>query len=259
MPDLETHRLSGGLPFCLSMTGCLLRGVNGNRSTEIVRLLVVEDYEPLRKSLVQGLEEAGFAVDSSNAGDEGLWLAEAEVYDVIILDLMLPGLDGMSLMKNLKERRSESRILILTAKDTLEDRIEGLEGGADDYLVKPFAFDELLARIRALIRRRYDQASPVLEIEDLSIDTKTRRISRAGDLIFLTAREYLLLEYMAMRGEQVVTRDEIWEHLYDFNAEPNSNVIDVHVGRLRRKLEAGGRSRLLHTRRGLGYQLKSDS
>ncbi len=224
-----------------------------------MRLLVVEDYSPLRESLVQGLVEAGFAVDSTGTGDEGLWLAEADVYDAIILDLMLPALDGISLLRKLREKQIGSRVLILTAKDSLEDRVHGLENGADDYLVKPFAFDELLARVRALVRRRYERGSPIIEIEDLQIDTISRMTSRAGQRLMLTAREYLLLEYLAMRRGQVVSRGEIWEHLYDFNAEPGSNVIDVHIGRLRRKLEAGGQTRLLHTRRGLGYVLGGSS
>jgi DNA-binding response OmpR family regulator len=150
-------------------------------------------------------------------------------------------------------------VLILTAKDTLADRVAGLDRGADDYLVKPFAFAELLARINALVRRKYEAKSPVIRIADLEINTQARSARRAGRLMELTAREYLLLEYLALRQDHVVTRTEIWEHIYDFNAEPNSNVIDVYVATLRKKLERGGLPRLIHTRRGLGYILKVDA
>lgn len=220
-----------------------------------MRLLVAEDYTPLRTSLVQGLEEAGFAVDATGDGDEALWYAESNEYDVIVLDLMLPGRDGLAILEHLRKEHNPAHVLVLTAKDTVADRVRGLEQGADDYMVKPFAFAELLARIHSLVRRRYDAKSPVIRVGDLRIDTRTRAV-HCGDYRFdLTAREYLLLEYLALRLNQVVTRIEIWEHLYDFNAEPNSNVIDVHIGKLRRKLEEGGRQRLIHTRRGLGYEL----
>jgi DNA-binding response OmpR family regulator len=205
--------------------------------------------------LVRGLREAGFAVDASGDGEEGLWYAESQDYDVIILDLMLPGMDGLSILERLRAKQNPAHVLILTAKDTVADRVAGLERGADDYLVKPFAFAELLARVNALVRRKYEAKSPRIRIADLEIDTQARSVCRAGGVIELTGREYLLLEYLALRQDHVVTRAEIWEHIYDFNAEPNSNVIDVYVGSLRRKLEHGGLPRLIHTRRGLGYVL----
>jgi len=223
-----------------------------------VRVLIVEDYEPLRTSLVQGLREAGYAVDATGNGEEGFWFADSGDYDVIILDLMLPELDGWTITKRLRARGRRSHILMLTAKDSLSDRVAGLQSGADDYLVKPFAFAELLARVGALVRRRYESKSPVIRIGDLEIDTRARTAHRAGSEIDLTAREYTLLELLARRKGEVVTRDEIWEHTYDFNAEPRSNVIDVYVGMLRRKLEQGGLSRLIHTRRGLGYVLEEN-
>lgn len=221
-----------------------------------MRVLVIEDYEPVRQSIVQGLTEAGFAVDATGDGTEGLWYAGSSEYDVILLDLMLPGTDGLTILQELRARRDPVHILVLTAKDTLDDRLRGLSLGADDYLVKPFALAELLARVRALVRRNYSAKSPVLQIADLEIDTNTRSVVRASRTIDLTAREYAILEYLAHRWGQPVTRTTLWEHVYDFDAEPNSNVIDVYIGQLRRKLEEGGLPRLIHTRRGVGYVLE---
>lgn len=221
-----------------------------------MRVLLVEDYEPLRKSITQGLREAGFAVDAVADGEEGLWYAESSEYDVIVLDLMLPKVDGLTVLRRLRAQRNRAHILVLTAKDTLNDRVQGLNLGADDYLVKPFAFAELLARIRALIRRKYNAKCPALRIGDLEIDTTTKQVCRAGRPIDLTAHEYRILEFLAMRANQVATRTMIWERLYDFAAEPGSNVIDVYIANLRKKLEENGLPRLIHTRRGLGYVLK---
>jgi len=220
-----------------------------------MKVLLVEDYAPLRKSLSQGLREAGFAVDATGDGEEGLWYARSGDYDAIVLDLMLPKVDGLTILRRLRESGDRSGVLILTAKDTVGDRVRGLDLGADDYLVKPFAFEELLARLRALVRRGYQAPSPSLDVGDLSIDTSARTARRAGRTIDLTPHEYALLEYLALRAGRVVTRTEIWEHLYDFRAEPNSNVIDVYVARLRKRLEQQGRPRLIHTRRGVGYVL----
>ena len=220
-----------------------------------MRLLVIEDYEPLRVSLVQGLTEAGFAVDATGDGREGLWYANGTAYDAIVLDLMLPGLDGMSLLRKIRQDGKTSPVLILTAKDRVDDRVAGLNQGADDYLVKPFAFEELLARVRALVRRKYDLATTVLSFGDVEIDLKAKEVRRGGETIMLTAREFGLLEVLALRRGQVVSRTEIAEHLYGFDAEPDSNAIDVHIAQLRRKLEGPGRPRLIHTRRGLGYLL----
>jgi len=220
-----------------------------------MRVLVVEDFELLRDSLVQGLKEAGFAVDAAGDGEQGMWHAANCDYDVIILDLMLPRLDGMTLLQKLRARNHQTSVLVLTAKDTSEDRVRGLDAGADDYLVKPFVFSELLARIRALIRRRYDAKSPIVKIGDLQIDTASRVVKRDGKRIDLSAREYALLELLAMRAGQVVTRTDIWEHVYNFNSSAESNVVDVFIAHLRRKLEGPGQSRLIHTRRGQGYVL----
>lgn len=220
-----------------------------------MKVLLIEDYEPLRRSIRRGLSEAGFAVDATGDGEEGLWYACSGEYDVIVLDLMLPKVDGLTILRRLRKEGGTAAVLILTARDTVADRVRGLDLGADDYLVKPFAFEELLARIRALVRRRYEAASPTIRVADLEIDTNGRTVRRGGRALFLTAREYALLEFLALRAGQVVARSDVWEHLYGFDAEPDSNVIDVYVARLRKHLEHGGASRLIHTRRGLGYVL----
>lgn len=220
-----------------------------------MRVLIVEDYELLRESVSQGLREAGFAVDSASNGEEGLWYAQGNAYDVIVLDLMLPRLDGLGLLKRLRQKDKTTCVLILTAKDTAEDRVRGLDAGADDYLVKPFVFAELLARVRALVRRKYDAKDPMIHVADMELDTATRTVRRGEQVIELSAREYAILEFLAVRAGEVVTRTEIWEHVYDFHSTPESNVVDVCIGHLRRKIELEGLPRLLHTRRGHGYQL----
>ena len=220
-----------------------------------MRILVVEDYPSLRQSVTRGLREAGFAVDAVADGVEGLSFAETGSYDVILLDIMLPGMDGLAILKRLRAQRCPSRVLVVTAKDALRDRVTGLDIGADDYLVKPFAFEELLARVRVLIRRRYEQSTPLVQIGDLEIDTVGRMVRRGGRNVGLTAREYAILETLAAHAGRVVTREQIEDRVYDFASERGSNVVDVYVGYLRRKLEQDGGSRLIHTRRGLGYVL----
>ncbi len=219
-----------------------------------MRVLVVEDNNLLRDSLRQGLREAGFSVDSAADGTDGLWLAETGDYDVIVLDLMLPGMDGLTLLAALREKQQDTHVLILTAKDTVEDRIRGLNLGADDYLVKPFAFPELLARVHALVRRRYRQKSPTIVLGDIELDTIRKTVARQGTSVELTPREYALLEYLAYRSGEVVTRTEIWEHLYEFESSTTSNVVDVFIKRLREKLG----SQLIQTRRGQGYVLGAE-
>ncbi len=220
-----------------------------------MRVLIVEDYSPIRNSVSQGLQEAGFAVDKAADGSEGLWYAESNDYDVIVLDLMLPEIDGLTVLKKLRTCGSRTCVLVLTAKDQLEDRVNGLNSGADDYLVKPFAFEELLARVRTLVRRRYDVQDPLIRVGDLEIDTASRTVKRGERTIALTFREYALLEYLAVRADQVVTRTDIWEHIYDFLSDSQSNVVDVYIGYLRRKIEGPGLAKLIHTRRGHGYVL----
>ncbi len=223
-----------------------------------MRLLVVEDYKPLQQSIVKGLREAGFAVDFTGYGKEGLWYANSNEYDAIILDIMLPGLDGLSILKQLRGSGSKTQILILTAKDSLEDKVKGLDFGADDYLVKPFAFEELLARLRALTRRSYQQKRTCITIEDINIDLNKQQVYRNSQPVILTPREYALLEYLAMRAGQIVTRTDIWEHVYDFNSSATSNVVDVYIGYLRKKLEVQGKPALIHTIRGRGYMLGAE-
>ena len=220
-----------------------------------MRVLLVEDYEPLARSVAQGLREAGYAVDRSADGEEGLWYAESNAYDAIILDVMLPRMDGLTLLRTLRERKNPAAVLILTARDRLDDRVSGLDAGADDYLVKPFEFAELLARLRALIRRRYRVGESVIRIADLEVDTGARVVKRRGATVPLSAREYALLEYLALRRDQVVTRAEIWEHVYDFASDPSSNVVDVYIGYLRRKIDHEREPKLIQTRRGQGYLL----
>lgn len=220
-----------------------------------MRVLVIEDFKPLRTAIERGLREDGYAVDATGDGQEGLWYARSNPYDVLILDLMLPRIDGLAILRTIRREKQPVRVLILTAKDELEDRVKGLDAGADDYLVKPFAFSELLARVRALVRRHHEQADPILRIADLEIDTVSKRVRRDGQSVDLTAREYALLECLALRANQVVSRSEIWDSVYAFNDDAQSNVVDVYIGYLRRKLNDGGRVNLIHTRRAQGYLL----
>jgi DNA-binding response OmpR family regulator len=224
-----------------------------------MRLLLVEDYKPLQKSLSQGLHEAGFAVDVTGDGREGLWYANSNDYDVIILDIMLPGMDGLSVLQKLRSAGKQTHILLLTAKDSVNDRVKGLDLGADDYLVKPFAFEELLARIHALIRRKYQDKNPVVKIGPLRIDAAAQDVWLGKEKLSLTPREYALLEYLALRAGQTVSRTQIWEHVYDFHSLATSNVVDVYIGYLRKKIEEPGKAPLIHTVRGRGYVLGEQS
>jgi DNA-binding response OmpR family regulator len=220
-----------------------------------MRVLLVEDYLPIQKAVARGLREAGFAVDVTGDGEEGLWYATSNAYDVVILDLMLPKVDGLTILRRLRAEGRSAHVLILTAKDTVPDRVQGLDLGADDYVVKPFAFEELLSRVRALARRSYQAKNPCLTVNDLRIETTTQRVWRGRQEVHLTPREYALLEYLAMRSGEVVRRRDIWEHIYEFKSEADSNVVDVYVGYLRKKIERQGKPRLIHTIRGRGYSL----
>ncbi len=224
-----------------------------------MRILVVEDYAPLRESLAKGLRALGYAVDVSDNGTDGLRSAQQHGYDAIVLDLMLPGTDGFEIVRQLRAAGNDVCVLVLTARDRIVDRVAGLDLGADDYLVKPFAFEELAARLRALLRRRYDRADPMIRVADLEIDTLRRKVKRGGDAIELSAREYALLEYLASRAGHVVTRAEIFEHVYDAAGEPWSNVLDVYISHLRRKIDLGRAPKLIHTKRGLGYILGEEA
>ncbi len=223
-----------------------------------MRLLLIEDSARLRDSVSTGLRKAGYAVDSAADGTQGLWQAQSNEYDVIVLDLMLPGLDGLSLLKKLRTAGQDTHVLILTARDTVEDRVLGLRSGADDYLVKPFAFDELLARVQALARRRHGVKSPQLAFGGVRLDTSSRTVWRGDRQIELSPREYALLEYLALRQGQVVTRTEIEAHIYDERVEPMSNVVDAAIYALRKKLDVPDARSLIQTRRGVGYILQAE-
>lgn len=215
-----------------------------------MRVLVVEDEPDLLDALVQVLREAGYAVDGASDGRDGLFKAKVNEYDAIVLDLMLPGMSGWDLLGELRKRKA-TPVLILTARDTLPDRVRGLDAGADDYLTKPFELPELLARLRALIRRGAGQASGVIEIGEVAIDTADRTVRKAGQLVSLTPREYALVELLAMHKGKLVTRTMIYEHLFDEESDTLSNLVDVHVANVRKKL---GKD-FITTRRGEGYQL----
>jgi DNA-binding response OmpR family regulator len=221
-----------------------------------MRLLIVEDSPRLQRSLGTALRRSGYAVDIAGDGEEGLWLANSNEYDAIVLDIMLPKLNGLEVLAALRGQGGRAHVLLLTARDSISDRVKGLEAGADDYLVKPFALEEFLARIQALCRRAYGQKQSLLRVGDLEVDTLRRSVRRGGQPIELTAREYLLLEYLARRRGEVVSRTEIEDHIYDGQVDPMSNVIDSAICSLRKKLAAGGDASLIHTRRGLGYQLE---
>jgi DNA-binding response OmpR family regulator len=223
-----------------------------------MRLLIVEDNRSLLKSLKKGLVEESFAVDTAEDGEEGLYLAEANDYDVVILDLMLPKLDGWTVLREMRAKGLSTHVLILTARDAPDDKVRGLNGGADDYLTKPFRFEELLARIRALVRRKYRTKNPRLEVADLEIDTASHAVRRGGMEIILQPKEYALLEYLAHRAGEIVPRAAIWEHLYDWQDDTTSNIIDVYISRLRRKIDRPGLRPLFQTIRGEGYLLKGE-
>jgi DNA-binding response OmpR family regulator len=227
-----------------------------------VRVLLIEDSAPIVRAVRQGLEEEGFAVDVATDGEDGDVKARTTSYDVIILDRMLPklpeGHDGLTLLKKWRASGLTTHVLVLTAKTTVQDRVFGLDSGADDYLPKPFEFAELLARVRALIRRTHQQKDPVLRCYDLEIDTAARTVRRGGHAIHLTPREYALLEFLAFHRGKVVTRSMIWEHLYDEYDENTSNVVDVYIRYLRNKIDKNFEPQLILTRWGEGYMLRGE-
>jgi DNA-binding response OmpR family regulator len=220
-----------------------------------MRILVAEDHGPLARSIANGLREEGFAVDLTGDGEEALQWSKLNPYDCIVLDIMLPGRDGWSVLQHVRRNGSNVPVLLLTARDAVEDRVKGLNLGADDYLVKPFAWDELLARVRAMVRRGHNQKSTIVTIADLEVDTASKVVRRQGKAIALSAREYALLEYLVHREGRVVSRGEIWDHIYDQADETTSNVVDVYIGYLRNKIDRDFPLKLIHTRRGLGYVL----
>jgi DNA-binding response OmpR family regulator len=221
-----------------------------------MRILVLEDDHQLAGVIRRGLQEQGYAVDIAHDGDMGLALAQTAPYDLLVLDVMLPEIDGLTVCRRLRTSHKNMPVLMLTARDTVDDRVAGLDSGADDYVVKPFAFRELLARVRALLRRDDLSKDPVLRAADLEVNTLTRQVYRGGRTVELTSREYAVLEYFLRHPNQVLTRTQIAEHVWDYDFVAMSNVVDVYIRYLRRKLGDDAEPRLLRTIRGTGYQLK---
>jgi len=221
-----------------------------------MRILLIEDEKELAAIVKKGLEENGYSVDVAVDGEEGLYMATNYPADVVVLDIMLPFLDGLAILKRMRKENISTPVILLTARDELRDKIAGLDSGADDYLTKPFEFDELLARIRSLIRRRSSQKESQLRIADLVINTAGHGVTRGGKAINLSAREYALLEYLAYRKGTVVSRSDIVEHIYNEEFDLDSNVIDVYINYLIKKIDKGFERKLIHTVRGAGYILK---
>jgi len=221
-----------------------------------MRITLIEDEKQLANIIKKGLQEEGYSVDVAHDGEEGLYMVENFPSDVVILDIMLPVLDGISILSSMRKKGIKTPVLLLTAKDTITDKIKGLDSGADDYLTKPFEFGELLARIRALIRRKADIKDTVIRIGDLEINTANHEIKRGGKIVQLSSKEYAMLQYMAYNKDKIVSRTDLIEHIYDENFDANSNVLDVYVNYLRNKIDKGFKKKLIHTVRGAGYILK---
>lgn len=224
-----------------------------------MRLLIVEDEPTLAEAMAEGLRNDGYAVDVAGDGAEAEFLVDSTPYDCVLLDIMLPQKDGWALLEQIRSKPHRTAVICVTARDGVEDRVRGLDLGADDYLLKPFAWKELRARVRSVIRRAYGRADARIVIGDLHVDPVSKRVERAGREVVLTSREYALLHYLAMRAGEIVSRSEIIEHLYDQNDDSLSNLIDVYISHLRAKLERGFSGRLIHTRRGHGYILSADA
>ncbi len=224
-----------------------------------MKILVVEDEERVAQFIQKGLKEEGHAVDVSYDGEDGGFLAEVNDYDLIILDLMLPKKNGLQTCKEIRDHGVNTPVLMLTARDSVEDKVRGLDAGADDYLAKPFAFEELLARVRALLRRQSESKTPILQMADLELDPMSRQVTRSGKPIRLTTKEYALLEYLLRNPKKVLSRTLIGEHVWDMNFDPESNVIDVYVSHLRNKVDKGFEPPLIHTLRGQGYILSDEA
>ena len=224
-----------------------------------MRILVVEDEKKVASFIKRGLAEEGYAVDVAPDGEEGVGMALDGVHDLIILDIHLPKMDGLGVLQELRKKKVDTPVLLLTVRATIEDKVLGLDAGADDYLTKPFAFEELLARVRALLRRRADAEPPVIQIADLTLDPARRLVSRGNAKIDLTPKEYALLAYFMRNPGRVLTRTMISEHVWDYTFDTITNVIDVYVNYLRKKIDTGRERKLIHTIRGVGYVLKAES
>lgn len=224
-----------------------------------MRILVIEDDASLHRIISKRLKEAGHSVDDCFDGEEGLDYAESLQYDCVILDLMLPKKDGMSVLRELRSRGNTSPVLILTAKDSVTDRVAGLDSGADDYLIKPFSFEELSARIRALLRRVSDTKEIVLKLADLTLNTATHTVMRSGQSFLLTSKEYALLEYLLRNQGHIQTRSQISDHVWNYEFDYDSNVVDVYIRYLRNKIDKGFSPKLIHTIRGFGYVMREEN
>ncbi|MBW1901530.1 MAG: response regulator transcription factor [Deltaproteobacteria bacterium] len=223
-----------------------------------MRLLVVEDEKKVSSFIKKGLGEEGYAVDVANDGEEGLYMALDRVHDLIILDIQMPKMDGLQVLQVLRKEKVTTPVLLLTVRATIEDKVMGLDSGADDYLTKPFAFQELVARIRALLRRRTEAEPAVLQVDDLTLDPARRIVLRGDEKFDLSPREFSLLDYFMRNPGRVLTRTMITEHVWDYDFDTDTNVIDVYVNYLRKKIDAGDRPKLIHTVRGVGYVLKTE-
>jgi heavy metal response regulator len=223
-----------------------------------MRILLVEDDRKVASFIRKGLMEEGHAVDVASEGETGLAMGLDRLHDIIILDVMLPGKPGFQVVRELRQAKVATPVLLLTARDGVEDKVQGLDAGADDYLTKPFAFAELLARVRALLRRGTAAQAPLLQVSDLTLDPAKRTVKRGGEAISLTNREFALLEYFMRNPGRVLTRTMIAEHVWDYSFDSDTNVIDVYVNYLRKKIDTGKEQKLLHTVRGVGYILKAD-
>ncbi len=223
-----------------------------------MRLLVVEDEKKVSSFVKKGLEEEGYAVDVAQDGEEGLAMALDRVHDLIILDIQLPRMDGLQVLQEVRKQKVTTPVLLLTVRANIEDKVLGLDSGADDYLTKPFAFEELVARVRALLRRPAETEPAVLQVADLVLDPARRWVSRGNERIELSPREFSLLDYFMRNPGRVLTRTMIIEHVWDYDFDTMTNVIDVYVNYPRKKIDAGGSSKLIHTVRGVGYVLKAE-
>ncbi|MBI5047913.1 MAG: response regulator transcription factor [Deltaproteobacteria bacterium] len=221
-----------------------------------MRIILIEDEKQLASIIKKGLEEEGYSVDAAHDGEEGLYMVENFPADAVVLDIMLPKLDGLSVLARIRKKEIKTPVLLLTARDTTSDKIKGLDTGADDYLTKPFEFGELLARIRALIRRKTEVKEAVMRIADMEINTANHEVKRAGRIIPLSAKEYAILEYLAYKKDNLVNRIEITEHIYSEEFDLDSNVVDVYINYLRNKIDKGFKKKLIHTVRGAGYILQ---
>jgi len=223
-----------------------------------LRILLVEDEKDLAMIVKQGLEEEGYVVDVAHDGEEGLYMAENYPVDAVILDIMLPLMDGLTVLSNMRKKGIATPVILLTARDALLDKIKGLDTGADDYLTKPFVFEELLARVRSLLRRKATVKEAVIRIADLEINTASHEVKRGGKSIALSAKEYALLEYLAYKKNTVVSRTDIVEHIYHEDTDMDSNVVDVYINYIRNKIDKDFKVKLIQTIRGAGYMLKEE-